>query len=203
MRFATSIVRGLLPALSLSLIGAAPSFSAESASEASFENFLVIGISGNYENRAQFERVLVSQLRNRGASASTWHSVIGGNKAINKEDVIASIQEHGFDAVLAIRKLDGNVELEVTRSRTDIDAEPIGGRIVNLFRSDYKDYTTPESIDLATQTTLAIELYSAESEEIVFQFDHETKRDTNIGLLIDQTAEAIVKRIDREKLIEN
>lgn len=33
--------------------------------------------------------------------------------------------------------------------------------------------------------------------------DYETKRETNIGLLIDETAETVVKRLDRKKLIAN
>jgi hypothetical protein len=203
MQFSTNMSRGFLVVLSLVLIGIAPSTSAESSSKPRFENFLVIGISGDYETRAQFERVLVSQLRKKGAAASTYHSVIGGNKAIIKDDVIAAIREHGFDAVLAIRKLDGDVQMEVTRSRTEIDAEPIGGRIVNLFRSNYRDYTNPGSVDLAAKSTIAVELYSAETEEIVYQFDHETKRETNIGLLIDQTAGTIAKKLDRQDLIAN
>ena len=203
MRFSTNMTRDFLVVLSLVLIGVAPSISAEPSPKTRFENFLAIGISGDYETRAQFERVLVSQLRKKGAAASTYHSVIGGNKAIVKEDVIAAIEKHGFDAVLVVRKLDGDVQMKVNRSRTETDATPIGGRIVNLFRSDYTDTTTPGSIDLSTKSTLAVELYSAETEEIVFQFDHETKRDTNIGLLIDQTAETVVKKLDRNKLIAN
>ena len=99
--------------------------------------------------------------------------------------------------------LDGDVEMKVKKSRTEIDATPIGGRIVNLFRSDYTDYKTPGSIDFATNALLAVEFYSADAEEIVFSFDHQTKKDTNLGLLIDQTAETIVRRIDREGLLAN
>lgn len=172
-----------------------------SASKTQFSNIVVVGVSGDYDARAHMERRVVSELRAAGASASTYHSVIGGNKPVTKEDVLAVIAEHGFDAVLAIRRLDGNVAMEIERSRTETDATPIGGRIVNLFRSDYTDYTTPESVSVAAQATLAIELYDASTEEIVFSFDHETRQDTDIGLLIDETAATVVKRLKREKLI--
>jgi hypothetical protein len=168
-----------------------------------YQHFVVIGIAGDYESRAHFERRLVAHLRNAGASASTYHSLIGGNKPVTKDDVLAMVEEHGFDSVLAVRRLDGDVELKVTKSRTEVDATPIGGRVVNLFRSDYTDYTTPGSVDLATKATLAIELYDAQTEAIVFSFDHQTRQETDLGLLIDDTAAAIVKRIDREKLLAN
>ena len=168
-----------------------------------FSNVLVIAVAGDYNVRSQFERVVVSNIRRTGASASAWYSVIGGNKPVTKEDVVAAIEQEGFDAVLAIRRLDGDVELKVKKSRTEIDATPIGGRIVNLFRSNYTDYKTPGSIDFATNALLAVEFYSAASEDIVFAFDHQTKKETNLGLLIDQTGETIVKRINREGLLAN
>ena len=168
-----------------------------------FDSVLVITIAGDYNVRSQFERVVVSNIRATGASASAWYSVAGGNKPVAKEDVVTAIQEQGFDAVLAIRRLEGDIEMKVKKSRTEIDATPIGGRIVNLFRSDYTDYKTPGSINFATEALLAVELYSAATEEIVFSFDHQTKKNTNLGLLIDQTAETIVKRIDREGLLTN
>jgi ABC-type Fe3+-hydroxamate transport system substrate-binding protein len=168
-----------------------------------FNSVLVITIAGDYNVRSQFERVVVSNIRATGASASAWYSVAGGNKPVAKEDVVTAIQEQGFDAVLAIRRLEGDIEMKVKKSRTEIDATPIGGRIVNLFRSDYTDYKTPGSINFATEALLAVELYSAATEEIVFSFDHQTKKNTNLGLLIDQTAETIVKRIDREGLLTN
>jgi hypothetical protein len=176
---------------------------AEPAAKSHYQHFVVIGIAGDYEARAHFERRLVSHLRSAGASASTFHSLIGGNKPVTREDVLAMVAEHGFDSVLAVRRLDSDVELKVTKSRTEVDATPIGGRIVNLFRSDYTDYTTPGSVDLATKATLAIELYDAQTEAIVYSFDHQTRQETDLGLLIDETAAAIVKRIEREKLIAN
>lgn len=195
----------LLACSGLFLSACASTSSVQSASdtEDQFNNVLVIAVAGDYNTRAQFERVIVSNIRKTGASAAAWYSVAGGDKAVVKDDVIAAIQERGFDAVLAIRRLDGDVELKVKKSRTEIDATPIGGRIVNLFRSNYTDYKTPGSVDFVTNALLAVELYSATSEDIVFSFDHQTKRETNLGLLIDQTAETIVKRLDRERLLAN
>ena len=176
---------------------------ASADSDETFTNVLVITIAGDYNTRAQFERVVVSNVRNTGNSASAWYSVAGGNKPVVKEDVIAAVEEQGFDAVLAVRRLDGDVEMKVKKSRTEIDETPIGGRFVNLFRSDYTDYKKPGSIDFATQALLAVDLYSTATGEVVFSFDHQTKKDTNLGLLIDQTAESIVKRIERQGLLAN
>lgn len=175
----------------------------DSEAASSYSNFLVIGISGDYDTRAQFERMTVAELRRKGAAASTYYSMIGGNNPVAKEDVIAAIQARGFDAVLVMRALDAAVDLEVKKSRTEIDARTIGDRFVNLFRSTYTDYKTPGSLDLSTSVTFAIELYSVASEDIVWSIDHSSKKETDLGLLIDKTAATIAKQLDREDLIAN
>lgn len=195
----SAVVAGLLTA------GCAGTSSVTAPADTSreFGNVLVVVIAGDYNVRSQLERVVASNIRRTGAAASPWYSVVGGNKPVTKEDVNSAMDDQGFDAVLAIRRLDGDIEMKVKKSRTEIDATPIGGRIINLFRSDYTDYKTPGSIDFATEALLAVEFYSADSEDIVFSFDHKTRKETNLGLLIDQTAETIVRRIDREGLLAN
>ena len=178
--------------------------SVESASTASeFRNFLVIVIAGDYDSRAQLERMIVSEVRKKGADGSPYHSVVGGNNPVVKEDVLAAVHSQGFDALLAIRGRITEVDLEVKRSRTETDAAPIGGKIVDMFRSEYTDYTNPETFKLNTQATLAVELYDANSEELVWSIEHQTKSESNLGLIIDATATAIVKQLDRAQWIAN
>ena len=136
--------------LGLTACAGSSSVTASANTAKKFDNVLVITIAGDYNLRSQFERVTVSNLRAAGVSAAAWYSVAGGNRPVVQEDVISAIRDQGFDSVLAIRQLDGDVEMKVKKSRTEIDATPIGGRIVNLFRSDYTDYKTPGSIDFAT-----------------------------------------------------
>ncbi|MDJ0813714.1 MAG: hypothetical protein QNJ23_08290 [Woeseiaceae bacterium] len=190
------------PALALiASVGLIAGCASTATSDDSFSNVLVIGIAGDYNNRAHFERQIVSQIRQQGASASTWYSIVGGNNPVEREDVLAAVEQNGFDAVLAVRRLDGTVDMKVKKSRTEIDATPIGDRFLNLFRSNYTDYTKAESVSLSSSALLAVELYDTSTQEIVFSFDHETKSETNLGLLIDRTAETIVRRLNREGLL--
>lgn len=190
---------------SFALTGCAGSSSGATSANAGgkFSNVLVIGTAGSYDVRAQFERQIVSNIRKTGASASAWYSVIGGDKAVTEEDVIRAVDDRGFDAVLVIRQLDGEIALKVKKSRAAIDNTPLGERIVNLFRSSDTDYTKAGSIDIVANALLTVELYGVESGDIVFSFDHQTKKESNIGLLIDQTAETIVRRVDTEGLLAN
>ena len=57
----------------------------ENFANASFGRFLVIGVAGSYNNRAQFERTLASRLRSIGAAASAYYTVVPGNEPISRE----------------------------------------------------------------------------------------------------------------------
>lgn len=167
-----------------------------------FSNFVVIGIAGDYNNRAQFERQLVGELRRAGAEATTYYSIIGSNKPITPDDVRAAVESGDFDAILVTRVLDTNVELKVKKDRTVTDARTIGDRFVNLFRFNYTDYSKPGAIDLKASITFAIEVYDVKTEEIVWSMESSSRGETNHGLLIDRTAENIAKRLKRERLIK-
>jgi len=169
--------------------------------DTSYSNFLVIGVAGDYNARAQFERATASELRRKGAAASTYYSVVGGNKPITPDNIRTAVQSGNFDAMLVTRVLATQTDAKVQKDREEIDATPIGGRLVNLFRYDYTDYKNPGSIDLKTSVDLATELYSAATEEIVWSMESSNKGETNLGLLIDETAATIVKRLDRDNLI--
>ena len=167
-----------------------------------FGNFVVIGIAGDYNSRAQFERQLAGELRRAGAAATMYYSIIGSNKPITPDDVRAAVESGDFDAILVTRILDTNVDLKVKKDRTVTDARTIGDRFVNLFRFNYTDYSKPGAVDLKTSITFAIEVYDVKTEEIVWSMDSSSRGETNLGLLIDRTAENIAKRLKRERLIK-
>lgn len=166
-----------------------------------FGNFLVIGISGDYNSRAQFERQLVGEIRRLGAAAQAYHAVIGSNQPITPDSVRSALDADAFDAVLVTRVLDSDIDVRIKKDRAATDATPIGGRILNLFRYNYTDYSNPGQIDLTTKVSFAIELYAATAEEIVWSMESSSRGEKNLGLLIDRTAETIAKRLSREKLI--
>ena len=193
----------LLAFTTISISGCASTSAGSSSksNQTSFGNFLVVAVAGNYNSRAQFERATVSGLKKQGASASTYHSLVSGNNPITPDEVRAAVQSGNFDALLVTRVLDTQTDLKVNKDREESDAAPIGGKFVNLFRYNYTDYENPGSIDLKTTVTLATELYSAATEEVVWSMEQTSKGETNMGLLIDETAAAIVTRMSDDDLI--
>lgn len=166
-------------------------------SDSAYSNFLVIGIAGDYDSRAQFERMVVSGLRAEGASARPYHDVVGGNKPLARETVIEAIQKYGFDAVVITRVLDTETDFDVRSTVTGTKVKRKEGGFKNLFRYDYEELDEPVSITLDMKLTFGTELYSSASESLVWSTESKGPKVDNVGELIDKTAESVVRQLRR------
>ncbi len=197
--------KGLVPVvLSLVLaVGCASTDVAvsDSGAKASFNNFLVVGIAGDYNSRAQFERMVVSGLRAKGASASAYHVVAGGNKPLTREAVKQAIATEGFDAVVVTSVLETDADVTARSTTTGAKVTRKTGRPVNLFRYDYEELGDSLSIEVGVKALFGTDLYSAATENVVWSTEYTSPRTDNVGLLIDDVAESVVKRLARAKKI--
>jgi len=119
--------------------------------DVSYSNFLVIGVAGDYNNRAYFERSVVSGIRAKGSSARAFHVVTPGNKPLTREAVKDAIESGGFDAVLVSRVLDTDTDLDVKKSVTGTKVTRKDGGVLDLFRYNYEDLDEPMSLELKTK----------------------------------------------------
>lgn len=167
----------------------------------SFDNFLVIGVAGDYDGRAQFERTLVSRLRSQGASASAYYSIVGGNEPLSRDAVLGVVQENGFDAVLVTRVISQQSDVSVASGSSEVSATTVGGRPINFFRYDYDVINEPDAISITRTVVLGTELFSAADEKLVWSIESTSPARDNIGQLIDDTADTIAARLTRDHLI--
>ncbi len=56
----------------------------------SYNDILVIGVAGGYDNRAAFERAMVSRIKAEGATAVAYYTVVGRNQPISRSNVSAA-----------------------------------------------------------------------------------------------------------------
>lgn len=171
------------------------------ATKASFSNFLVIGVAGDYDSRAQFERSVVSGIRAKGSAASAYYVVAGGNKPVTRESVKEAIASRGFDVVVVTRVLDIDTKVDASNTVAGAKATRKDGGPLNLFRYDYEEMNEPLAMEFNTRITFATELYDATSEQLIWSVENTGSRQKNIGRLIDETAAAVVKQLDRNNFI--
>ena len=163
----------------------------------SFHNLLVIGVAGDLNSRAQFERVVVSGLRAEGVDAQSYNLVAGGDKLPTRDDVLAAIDERGFDAIVVTRVLG-------TESDVDMPGAVAGAKVLRkdtgfmkLFRYDYEELDEPLELTVNTRVDFVTELYSAASKELVWSAETRAPKSDNVAALIDESAKLVVRQLRR------
>ena len=170
--------------------------------ESSFGNILVIGVAGDYSNRAAFERAMVSRIKAEGAVATAYYTIIKNNEPLSRDIVIDVVRSRGFDAVLLTRVISleaeasaksGSADLKVSRKDND--------RAVNLFRYDYDELNEPSVISISSTVTLSAEMFSAADETRMWAIESTIADKENIGQMIDDAADTIISQLRKDKLV--
>lgn len=169
--------------------------------DVTYGNFLVIGVAGTYNSRAQFERKVASTLRSEGVSATPYHTVAAGNEPISREAVLAVVKANGYDAVLVTRVLAQDADISMEGGSASTKASTVGGGPINFFRYNYEELNEPGSLNIAMTVTLASELFSAAEEKMIWSIETSNSDASNVGVLIDATAERIVAKLASDGLV--
>lgn len=169
----------------------------------SFSNFLVIGVANDYEGRAMFERKLAAQLRSAGAEATTYYSIIGGNKPIDRASIEELVQNEGYDAVLISRVLNRDSDTSIKAGSAGAKAIRKDGRPINLFRYDYEELNEPMMLNIDLTVTLATELFETTDKEMIWSIESTISDKDMLEELVDEAVDTIIRRLNRDRLIGN
>jgi hypothetical protein len=175
----------------------AVTYSDPAQASAQFRNFLVAGVALDYDSRAQYERAVVSALRAEGASASAYHAVVGGNKPLTREAVREAVAANGFDAVIVTRVLDTTSDVELRSTVTGTKVSRKEGGPMHLFRYDYEELDDPVSLSVDIDVTMQTDLYSVTTRDVAWSAESTSRHAENVGAIIDETAESVVRQLKR------
>ena len=181
----------------ISMLSACAASGGQDYGTSRFSNFLVIGVAGNYDSRATFERVLASELRAAGVKASPYYLVAGDNKPLTRDDVLAAIEEHGFDAVVVTRVLDIESDIEFGSTITSTEVRRKDEGFLKLFRYDYEELHNSLDDSLNIQVDFTTELYSSATQDLEWSAKTNGPKSDSVALLIDETARLVAGQLRR------
>lgn len=166
-----------------------------------YSNILVITVADNYNRRAQFERTVVSGIRQTGAQATAYYTVVGHNPPVSSSAIMNAVRARNFDAVVFTR-VKGHSEDIVTKDATPAaQASVVGGNLFDLFRYDYEEYQEPENIRMSTSVVMVTQLYDPADQKNVWAIEINSSDRESTANIIESAAAAIVKHLKRDKLV--
>ena len=192
----------MLNACSTSSVKPVTTFEEAGYENVSFSNALVIGVAGNYETRAQFERAMAAELNVSGVAGTAYYAVIGRNRAITRSDVSDAVRARGFDSVILTRIVSQqSVVTEESGASTAKATRRDADTPIDLFRYDYEVLNNPTQINIASTVVLSTEVFSAADEKRIFAMETTISAKQDVRLLVDEAAQKIVAHLRRDGII--
>lgn len=167
---------------------------------APYKRVLIVATAARASSAREFEEVLARELSNDRTYAFGYHKA--ASRADVKEDVVRSIAElQNADAILVVTARLVNAEREVTGERTDVQPQVMGGSLVDFFRYDYKEYTSPPSADYRVNVQVQSDMFDTASEKRIYTVESRTDFAETTSEIILGEAGQLAQRLRKDKLV--
>ena len=160
-----------------------------------FTNVLVVGSTGNPDNRRIFEDVLVSELKGRGVQAVASYTLIPGEGDLKRDKVVEAVKTSGADSVLSTRL----VGIETKAAQVPVQSPGAGD--VDLYR--YYSPMEPQTTVRQDYQVANLEsnLFDARTGKMVWWGRSQTFPTTNIGRISRELGQNVIKALKSAKLL--
>ncbi len=167
---------------------------------APYKRVLIVGTAVRAAAAREFEEALAKELTNKHTYAFGYHRA--ASRADVKEDVVRSLAElQNADAILVVTSRLVNAERQVTKERTDVEAKVRGGGLVDFFRYDYKEYTTPPTAGYRVNIQVHSDVFDVATEKRIYTVESRTEfAQTTAEIVLGETRE-LARRMRKDKLV--
>lgn len=167
---------------------------------APYKRVLIVGTAVRAAAAREFEEALAKELTNKHTYAFGYHRA--ASRADVKEDVVRSLAElQNADAILVVTSRLVNAERQVTKERTDVEARVRGGGLVDFFRYDYKEYTTPPTAGYRVNIQVHSDMFDVATEKRIYTVESRTEFAQTTAEIVLGEARELARRMRKDKLV--
>lgn len=167
---------------------------------APYKRVLIVGTAVRAAAAREFEEALAKELTNKHTYAFGYHRA--ASRADVKEDVVRSLAElQNADAILVVTSRLVNAERQVTKERTDVEARVRGGGLVDFFRYDYKEYTTPPTAGYRVNIQVHSDVFDVATEKRIYTVESRTEFAQTTAEIVLGEARELARRMRKDKLV--
>ncbi len=175
--------------------------------DAPFKNVLVIFLSKSFDSRRYLETEVVKKLAEKGTNAVRSTSMMNSRVPMIPETFRAMVEKIDADAVLVTQLADLQTTGTVVnmRPRSTYNVRPTW--YYNVWSVELTEYVAPPAINYEHKLSLATQLYSVQSEDVVWAMESNSDilqafdKGPDYSIYVKEAA-AIVKELRRSRMIE-
>ncbi len=165
--------------------------------DSAYSDILIIAVAGDYDDRAVFERAIVSRIKAEGAHATAYYTVVGRHQPITHNTVSAVVTARGYRAVLLARVLVKTADSTLRYGASQRQAS----RAIDLLRYDYDELNIPTDIVLSGSIMLSAELFHTADEKRMWAIESPISDMQSVGQLLESAADTILYQLRKDRLI--
>ena len=164
----------------------------------SFQHPMIIGISDSQQTRQIFEKYFVAELKKHNITATPSYTLVSSKQKINRETVVAAVQNTDIDAVLVTYLISADTEVKHRDSpldtglSTDADSLHISATIISN-RGQSRD----EEIFV-----LKNDLYDVKSKSLVWSAQTKSVGPESIDQVVREVTTILIKEMLDDKVLK-
>ena len=147
------------------------------ASDAPYKNVLVIFLAESFDSRRYLEMEIVKQLQQTGTLAVGSTSMMDTKTPVSRKTFLDMVERVNADAVLVSQIADLRAQGEVVNMNPESTYNFRPTYYYNVWSVELTEYEEPEAINFEIDLWLATQLYSVDSQDVVWAIEAETKFD--------------------------
>lgn len=176
------------------------------SADAPYNNVLVVSVFESFDMRRYFEESIVAELEEKGIDAVASTSMMNTKIPLNRDTILAMVDEAGSDSVLLTQLVDLEMAKKVKDANPESTYNVRPTYYYNVWNVELTEYREPQGLELTHKTVIAIQMFSVASEEPVWAIEtsSKTKRDMNqhmTGTSVEDEARGIVNAMSHDGLL--
>ena len=145
------------------------------SADAPYRNILVVTLFSSFDSRRYLEEEVVSNLSELGTDAVASTSLMDTRTPVVRETFMKMVSDIGADAVLLTQlvSLSSVGKVVDMNPQSTVNLRPTG--YWNVFSVEVTEYVEPQAVDFEHSLVLKTDLFSVESEDIVWGIESRSK----------------------------
>ena len=127
----------------------------DSSADVPYGNVLVVSLFKSFDMRRFLEEEIVKQLEAKGIDAVASTSLIDVKTPLNRDSVLAAVDEASSDAVLVTQLLDGQTSVKVRDRRPESTYNVRPTYYYNVWNVELAEYSEPPGLEAVHATSVA------------------------------------------------